>query len=97
MLYDYTKKGRFCADCGSDISVICPTCHGLGYIQPLPDFPNFTVAICDHAGESGIYCSKCGSRIQKEPMAVTCTTCLGNGWVTGTHHYCMRRIGNTKI
>lgn len=92
MLQDYTKAGRFCPDCGIDISVICPTCHGLGYIQPLPSLPAFTVAICDHADERGQYCSKCGAKLQQEPMTVMCTTCLGKGWMPAPQHFCLRKF-----
>jgi RecJ-like exonuclease len=92
MLQDFNNKGRFCPDCGVDVSAICPVCHGLGYIQPLPSFPTFTVAICNHADERGEYCSQCGAKLQTQPMSVTCTRCSGKGWVPAAYHYCLKKL-----
>ena len=85
-------EGRFCKDCGADMSVICPTCHGLGYIQPLPSLSAFIITTCNHANERGEYCSKCGTKIQQDPMITTCGTCMGKGWGTSQTHYCFKRF-----
>ncbi|MBD3184223.1 hypothetical protein GF312_18200 [Candidatus Poribacteria bacterium] len=86
------NKGRFCPDCGMNITQICPLCHGLGYTQPLPLMPAFTVTICDHPNERGEYCSICGTRLKQQPLRETCTTCLGKGWVPAPSHICIKKI-----
>ncbi|MFC1715714.1 hypothetical protein ACFL6S_18750 [Candidatus Poribacteria bacterium] len=93
MLQDFTTKGRFCRQCGVDTSVICPLCHGMGYIQPLSSMPSFAVAICNHPNERGEYCSRCGAKMNPEPATITCTRCTGRGWVEAPHHYCLKRLG----
>jgi len=85
-------EGRFCKDCGTDTSVICPICHGIGYIQSLPSFTGFIITSCTHANEQGEYCSKCGTKIQQDPMTTTCGVCMGTGWVTSQYHYCFKRL-----
>jgi len=92
MLQNINTEERFCKDCGNDISVICPMCHGLGYVQSLPSFTGFSTTSCNHANEYGDYCSKCGAKIYEEPMIKTCGTCMGKGWTLSQQHYCLKRV-----
>lgn len=91
MLSSRLEEGRYCLECGSDLSVICPTCHGLGYIQPLPSFSAFIITDCMHTNERGEYCSKCGTKLYQDLMMMTCGTCMGKGWVLSQTHYCLKK------
>ncbi|HGJ64201.1 TPA: hypothetical protein ENS27_02300 [bacterium] len=91
MLQNQLEEGRFCRDCGADLTVICPICHGLGYIQPLPSMSSFSITNCLHANEIGEYCSKCGAKLYQDNMMTTCGTCMGKGWILSQNHYCYKK------
>jgi len=92
MLQNQPDEGRFCPDCGTDLSVICPICHGLGYVQPLPSISGFMITSCLHENEYGEHCSKCGAKLNQDPLTRTCGTCMGKGWVLSQNHYCFKKV-----